>query len=223
MFNSITNSSGKRYEIADLKSAAAGRWVSILAAHGFDAATLDGEHHPCPACGGVDRFRAFNDVDQTGGVFCNQCFDKQNGDGIAAVGWLNGWTFQQTISALGDYLNLSGSPKLFPLVVMTTTPPPRKITCDVTHETPPPRVITVDEIVATEQIGVPYYTDGRPDPVITAIAAAKQMPLESFLAFGAASAFRGREPVARVPMFDRLKSQCSFFDLGLGARGESHC
>ncbi|MCX7392492.1 MAG: phage/plasmid primase, P4 family [Planctomycetales bacterium] len=203
MFNSISNSSGKRYEIADLKSAAAGRWVSILAAHGFDAATLDGRHHPCPACGGVDRFRAFNDVEQTGGCFCNQCFSSSNGDGIAAVRWLNSWTFPQTVSALGDYLNLSGSPTLYNVGTMLETPPPRKIICDVT--------------TTTERIDLPYSTDGSTSKIVADVASAKQMPVASFIAFGATAALRNRYPVARTPMYDRHKEQCSYFDLGTGS------
>ena len=30
-------------------------------------------HGPCPDCGGTDRFRAFDDVNDSGGLLCNQC------------------------------------------------------------------------------------------------------------------------------------------------------
>ena len=41
-----------------IKAAATGRWVEILTSLGGVAAKLlDGRHHPCPKCGGKDRFR----------------------------------------------------------------------------------------------------------------------------------------------------------------------
>ena len=40
-----------------LKAAAKGRWPEILAAvAGIDVGLLDGKHHPCPKCGGSDRW-----------------------------------------------------------------------------------------------------------------------------------------------------------------------
>lgn len=50
---------------------AAGQWANILTRFGADAAALDGKHHPCPACGGKDRFR-FDDKDGRGTHFCSQ-------------------------------------------------------------------------------------------------------------------------------------------------------
>ena len=91
---------------ADIKSAARGRWRDILAANGFRGDELDGRHHPCPKCQGTDRFRAFDDVDETGGVLCNQCFSDRNGDGLAAIQWRNDWTFSETLKAVADYLNV---------------------------------------------------------------------------------------------------------------------
>ncbi len=89
---------------SDIKSAAQGHWPDILTLLGFDRDILDGQHHPCPRCGGKDRFRLI-DAD-AGAVLCNQCFGECNGDGIAAVKWLNGWTFTETIENLAEHLNL---------------------------------------------------------------------------------------------------------------------
>ena len=44
-------------EVEDVKSAARGQWRGILSAFGFNGEDLDGRHHPCPVCGGTDRFR----------------------------------------------------------------------------------------------------------------------------------------------------------------------
>lgn len=52
--------------------AARGRWKGILIALGMNPAHLDGEHHPCPACGGKDRFR-FEDRDGSGSWYCSTC------------------------------------------------------------------------------------------------------------------------------------------------------
>ena len=49
------------FDIADLKLAAQGRWQGdILPAFGFNPDELDGGHHPCPKCGGKDRYRMVN-------------------------------------------------------------------------------------------------------------------------------------------------------------------
>jgi hypothetical protein len=94
--------------VADIKRRAAGRWPEILATlGGIDAALLDGKNHPCPKCGGTDRFRRI-DADE-GALFCNQCFHKDNGDGIAALQWLNGWDFATTVKALAAHLGGNGA------------------------------------------------------------------------------------------------------------------
>lgn len=49
-----------------------GHWREILVAAGIDEDALDGEHHPCPLCGGTDRFR-FDDKDGRGTYYCNGC------------------------------------------------------------------------------------------------------------------------------------------------------
>lgn len=55
--------------------------------------------------------------------------------------------------------------------------------------------------------------------IVGDVATLKRMPLASFKAFGAVAAVRGRATVARVPMFNEKRSQCSEFDLGIGNRG----
>ena len=72
---------------------------------GVPADVLDGKNHPCPKCGGMDRFRMIEAA--AGALFCNQCFNKGNGDGIAALKWLRGGTFPETVNALAEYLGQS--------------------------------------------------------------------------------------------------------------------
>ena len=94
-------------DIVALKRAAAGRWSEILARlGGIPAEILDGQHHPCPKCpdGGNDRFRLIDP--EAGACYCNQCFSKENGDGIAALQWLTGMDFRSTVAALSAHLGI---------------------------------------------------------------------------------------------------------------------
>lgn len=69
-----------------VKAEAAGRWPDILSqVAGIPEGYLDGKNHPCPLCGGEDRFRLIDP--EAGAVLCNQCFSTKNGDGIASVAW----------------------------------------------------------------------------------------------------------------------------------------
>ena len=79
--------------ISELKVAASGLWSQLIQdAGGFGAEQLDGRGHPCPRCGGRDRFAAFRDVDLRGSVHCRSCFhagtNPRPGDGIATIRWL---------------------------------------------------------------------------------------------------------------------------------------
>jgi putative DNA primase/helicase len=59
-----------------------GRWRDVLLQLGaIDAKIIDGRHHPCPWCGGKDRWR-FTDHNGTGAFICNQC---GRGDGVEIV------------------------------------------------------------------------------------------------------------------------------------------
>jgi len=99
-----------RIEARDIKAAAAGRWPEILAAvAGIEPELLDGRHHGCPRCGGSDRFRLVDR--QCGAVLCNQCFRERNGDGIAAVGWMTGCSFRESLQKIADYLGFRSRPR----------------------------------------------------------------------------------------------------------------
>jgi P4 family phage/plasmid primase-like protien len=95
----------KKKLIEKVKDAAAGRWVELLSTMGnIPAEYLDGRHHPCPKCGGRDRFRLIDEA--AGAVLCNQCFSSRNGDGIAAIEWSTGRQFRNVLRDLAERLNV---------------------------------------------------------------------------------------------------------------------
>lgn len=103
----------------DVKIAAAGRWRELLNhLGGVPYELLDEKNHPCPKCGGTDRFRMIN-VDE-GALFCNQCFNKHCGDGLAALGWLTGKSLFHVCRDVAAYLGLSNG-KADPVDIVTAT------------------------------------------------------------------------------------------------------
>ena len=101
---------GRQLDPAVLKQQASGLWLKILTSlGGISAELLNGKHHPCPRCGGTDRFRAI-DLDN-GALYCNQCFSTKNGDGIAALMWLTGRPFKEVAAMLCEYLGVKPTHK----------------------------------------------------------------------------------------------------------------
>lgn len=80
--------------IDELLTASRGRWLEILDDAGLPHDILNGRGHPCPKCGGRDRFAAWPDVADRGAVHCRHCFtkgaDPKPGDGLASLRWLLG-------------------------------------------------------------------------------------------------------------------------------------
>jgi hypothetical protein len=75
---------------AEVKAQANGRWRDILPAFGVSLPP-NGNHAPCPGCGGKDRFR-FDDLDGDGTWICSQGGgDTAAGDGFALLGHARGW------------------------------------------------------------------------------------------------------------------------------------
>ena len=96
----------QRLSANEVKAAAAGRWREILVAvAGIPIEKLDGKGHPCPACGGTDRFALIDEA--AGAVLCRKCFAKQNGDGLAAVAWMLGCDFPAAFRMVAAYLGLT--------------------------------------------------------------------------------------------------------------------
>lgn len=104
-----SNGSRKHFLDVDLvRSSASGRWLEILQSlAGIPLGILDGNHHPCPRCGGSDRFRL---VDRSAGaVICNQCFSSRNGDGFAALQWMTGVEFLAAVGQVAQYLGIEAN------------------------------------------------------------------------------------------------------------------
>ncbi len=91
------------YEKDEIKKSIQGRARGLLIDNGIPSENLDGKHHPCPKCGGKDRFRAI-DIDQ-GVLFCNQCFNEKNGDIFAALQWWLSCSFEEALKITDQYLN----------------------------------------------------------------------------------------------------------------------
>lgn len=112
------NEMGTMIDIEAVKFAANGRWVEILCAlGGIPMQSLDGRHHPCPKCGGTDRFRMIDE--ESGALYCNKCLTNC-GDGIGALIWLLDCDFKTAIGSLSSYLGVgddSGAPRVIVDVV----------------------------------------------------------------------------------------------------------
>lgn len=89
-----------------IKTAARDRgWPEILAnLGGLDPAILDGKHHPCPKCGGKDRFRLIDR--EAGALYCNGCLKDKTGDGLSALRWVRGWDFPKTLAEVARFLGI---------------------------------------------------------------------------------------------------------------------
>ena len=78
--------------MSEVRDLACGKWPRILEAAGVDPIVLNGHHHPCPACGGTDRFRYFvikteyGDPD-FGSYYCSSCGP---GDGLSLLTKMRG-------------------------------------------------------------------------------------------------------------------------------------
>ncbi|MCL4205545.1 MAG: hypothetical protein KJ000_23950 [Pirellulaceae bacterium] len=107
MVRSRTQKSKRQLQQIDTQAilwAAGGRWLDILErVGGIPRQHLDHKHHPCPKCGGRDRFRLIDERD--GAVLCNQC-GRSNGDGIASVRWATGLSFPDTCKRICEFIGI---------------------------------------------------------------------------------------------------------------------
>lgn len=84
-------------------------WRDILLhVAGIPDQYLATRHGPCPRCqAGTDRFRCFDDWEQTGGTICSTCAPKGNADGFSTIQWMTGWDFKTTLRAVSEHLGLA--------------------------------------------------------------------------------------------------------------------
>jgi hypothetical protein len=96
----------KQYDVEVVRQTAVGRWKDILShLAAMPPESLDGQHHPCPQCGGSDRFRAFDNFDRTGGILCDHCIGRC-GDGFKALEQITGKKFIEVVGMVADYLGV---------------------------------------------------------------------------------------------------------------------
>lgn len=91
-----------------VKLAAQGRWSEIfhhLAPTLKDALARPGRHVACPVHGGENGFRLFRQFNLKGDCICNTCGART--DGFATLCWVNGWTFDETVQRVGEFLGMS--------------------------------------------------------------------------------------------------------------------
>ena len=101
-----------RIDVNMVREAARGHWDAIFCAL---APTLKaamqrpGKHVACPVHGGKDGFRLFPDYEQAGSCVCNTCGTFR--DGFAALEWLHGWGFSETLEKVARVLGLNPHPE----------------------------------------------------------------------------------------------------------------
>ena len=81
--------------------AAHGRWREILPMFQVPATSLNGKHHPCPSCGGKDRFR-FHDRDGDGDYYCAGC---GAGKGVSLIAKVNDWEYAEACKKVDAYID----------------------------------------------------------------------------------------------------------------------
>ena len=91
------------YNVRSFHAKANSKWFDILTTLGISGEILDGRHHPCPVCGGKDRFR-FDDKNGFGTWFCNQC-SPQAGDGIKLIQKVFGLNFVDALREIDKVLD----------------------------------------------------------------------------------------------------------------------
>lgn len=114
----------------DIKRRAAGRCSHILqSVCGLTEHQVNPKvHGPCPNCGGTDRFRAFDDVNETGGLLCNQCGKRS--DLFASIQWLKRCTFSEALKMVADEIGHNGGNERHKPASKPAKPKPVHTTCE---------------------------------------------------------------------------------------------
>lgn len=88
---------------------ARGRWMEIWTGlFGIDAKVLDGNHHPCPGCGGVDRFRVNKRPDKAeyGVWFCQ----GEAKGGVDLCMHVSGLGFKEVVDRIEELVGKGDAP-----------------------------------------------------------------------------------------------------------------
>lgn len=129
MMHTHSHREGTRLSAAQVKQAAAGRWVEVLVALGVPESVLSKRNKPCPGCGGRDRFSF---IDDGRGAFVCRGMDRQGGDGLTLLMHVFGWDFKRALLEVALVLGLPEA-----AAVAHDTPRPALLNRP-SYETPPP-------------------------------------------------------------------------------------
>lgn len=106
-----------------VKQAANGYWPLILTRMGINSKLLDGRNHPCPACGGRDRFQfTASGKSAEYGRFACRGMDKLGGDGFALVMHVFNLSFLDAVKAVAKALGISRNGPQLDMPVMPALP-----------------------------------------------------------------------------------------------------
>lgn len=97
--------------VPEIKMLINGRWQSFFSSLGVDVDSPPLKHSPCPACGGVDRFR-FDDKNGDGTWICGGSGDLQAGDGFALLQHILGCDFRDAVQIVKRYLGYDTRPQI---------------------------------------------------------------------------------------------------------------
>lgn len=97
-------------QFIDIKASMRHQWRPCLEALGIPLEALDGKSHPCPACGGTDRF-TFDDPDGNGSYYCRGC---NPGDGFSLLQKYHHWTAKEALQAVANWLGISTGNNVIP-------------------------------------------------------------------------------------------------------------
>lgn len=138
-----------------VREAARGKWLDIFTKLEVDSSALNGKHHPCPACGGTDRFR-YDDEDGRGTYYCSGC---GAGDGFSLVGKLLGLTadtdFPALLERVAGVLGITAGSPLLP--VRQAAPTPRQRTSQ-----------------GNQTVALKTWDESQPDPGPVAVSIASR-------------------------------------------------
>lgn len=95
------------FRFSEVKTAAEHKWAGVLIAAGLAPEILNGRHHPCPGCGGTDRFR-YIDTKGDGFFICNGGGDRVAGDGFQLLQHACGMAASEALRYVADHLGLAG-------------------------------------------------------------------------------------------------------------------
>lgn len=98
----------QHYDADTVRSFAHDQWADILSVlGGVSSEFFNGNHCPCPKCGGTDRFR-FSDDGGDGSAICNQCL-RHGGNGFKVLEWLTGRKFYECVVLVAEHLGVPPS------------------------------------------------------------------------------------------------------------------